>query len=132
MTENEELEIAFYKGGAVHDVLKRFVFNDEEKKIITAAILTSKKEIPNMNFIHKANALLEEVAQTRKPVEISTKTELNPEIIATFEMMEAQQKERDLKKENSLIKKLLYSNKTVVYIIAVLFIFMIFSSLYNK
>jgi len=59
-------DIDFYRSGAVHTVLKRYDFSDDEKKIIQAAIVTAKKEDPNMALIEKSDALLKMVAASRE------------------------------------------------------------------
>ena len=61
-------KVAFYSGSAVHSVLKRYAFSDEEKKIIQAAILTARKEKPKMSLIDEADALLKTVSSTRDPL----------------------------------------------------------------
>ena len=68
MTRESLQKTAFYKGGAVHKVLKRYDFSDNEKKIIEAAIFTAKQDIPNMALIEKADALLKMVASSREPI----------------------------------------------------------------
>ena len=59
-------KIEFYRGDAVHNVLKRYVFSDDEKRIIQAAILTAKRDKPNMLLINKADTLLKECAANRQ------------------------------------------------------------------
>ena len=62
-------EIDFYRGDAVHTVLKRYSFTDDEKKVIQIAILTSKKDQPNMKLINDADNLLRSVTETQKSLE---------------------------------------------------------------
>ena len=62
-------QIDFYCTGTVHTILKRYEFNDNEKKIIQDAILAAKRDIPNMKAIQKADALLKMVASSREPIE---------------------------------------------------------------
>jgi len=62
-------KIAFYSGSVVHTIFERYEFTDVEKKVIYAAIITAKKEQPDMKLIDKADALLEMVSSSRKPVE---------------------------------------------------------------
>lgn len=83
----EKLNIDFYKGSAVHDVLKRFEFNNEELSIINAAIRTSKSKVPNMKFIQKADELLKGVAKNRKPITSTEKKEISPKELAKTEAM---------------------------------------------
>lgn len=63
----EDPKIAFYNGSAVHTVLKRYEFTDDEKEMIHLAILAAKKEKPDMKFIDKADALLRMVSSSREP-----------------------------------------------------------------
>lgn len=65
MNNNPTLE--FYRTDAVHTILKRYEFNDSEKKIVHAAILTSKRDTPNMVLIEKADALLKMLTSSRTP-----------------------------------------------------------------
>jgi len=62
-------EIAFYKGNAVHDILRRFKFGDDEKSIINVAIRTSKSKTPSMKIIQKAGLLLKDIAKTSVSLE---------------------------------------------------------------
>ena len=68
MTREEQLKVDFYQGEGVHTVLKRFEFSATEKKIVEDAILTSKRNVPNMKAIEKADALLKMVASSRDPI----------------------------------------------------------------
>jgi len=67
MTNEEKHSIQFYRTDAVHTILKRYDFTNEEKRVITAAILTAKKEKPNMTLINKADKLLQEITATQTP-----------------------------------------------------------------
>ena len=67
MKNNPEIE--FYRSDAVHTVLKRYSFTDDEKKVIQMAILTSKKDQPNMKLINDADNLLRSVTETQKSLE---------------------------------------------------------------
>jgi len=64
-------KVEFYRAG-VYVVLKKYEFSEEELKIIQAAIITAKKQNPNMRLIEKADALLKMVAASREaaPLEI--------------------------------------------------------------
>jgi len=64
--KNNDPKIEFYKA-AVYTVLERYTFSKEEKQVITAAILTAKKEKPNMTLINKADKLLQEITTTQTP-----------------------------------------------------------------
>ncbi len=66
---NKDPAIEFYRGNAVHAVLKRYEFLDDEKRIIQAAILTSRKDNPNMKFIDEADAILREVSKNNDPID---------------------------------------------------------------
>ena len=61
-------KIDFYRTSAVHTILKRYEFNDNEKKIVHAAILTTKRDNPNMVLIEKSDALLKMVTSSRPSI----------------------------------------------------------------
>ena len=61
-------KIDFYRTNAVHTVLNRYQFNENEQKIVEEAILTSKCNIPNMKAIEKADALLKMISSSREPI----------------------------------------------------------------
>ncbi len=63
--------IEFYKGNAVHSVLNRYEFSDDEKRIVQAAILTAGKSKPSIKLINEADALLNRISKTREPLPIS-------------------------------------------------------------
>jgi len=86
MIEQEELELNFYKNGTAEDVLKRFVFSQEEEKLVRDAIRTSKMQKPRMVLIQKADELLREIAKTRNPIEPTHKTDLSTETLMNMEM----------------------------------------------
>ena len=67
MMKNTKVE--FYKNG-IFSVLKRYDFSPKEKETIQAAILTAKKDIPNMALINKADVLLKQITSERNPKEI--------------------------------------------------------------
>ena len=68
MTREELSKVDFYQGNGVHTVLKRYEFNEHEKQIIQYAILSAKRDIPDMKAIDKADALLQMVASSREPI----------------------------------------------------------------
>ena len=70
----EKVQIDFYRTSAVHSVLKRYEFTEDEKKVIHAAIRTAVTKHPNMQLIAKADALLNEIASSREPI----KQEVDP------------------------------------------------------
>ncbi len=63
-------EIDFYRSDTVHTVLKRYDFSEDEKKIIQSAIVTAKRDKPNIKLIHKADILLKSVTESQDPVEM--------------------------------------------------------------
>jgi len=67
MTVDEETDIEFYKGSGAKNVLNRFEFSEEEKKLINNAIRTAHMKYPRMKIIREANDLLKEIAKVRKP-----------------------------------------------------------------
>ena len=60
---NNESILKFYQTEAVHNILKRYKFTEKEKKIIHAAILSAKRDNPNMKLIKDADDVLNEVSQ---------------------------------------------------------------------
>ena len=71
MMSKEELQkVAFYRDGTIESVLMRYEFSEEEKKIIQAAILTSKKEQPSISIIDRADKLLQTVSSSRAPKQV--------------------------------------------------------------
>lgn len=79
MNKREKEQLEFYKNGHANAILKRFIFSEEEEKLIHDAIRTSKMQYPRMKLIEQADELLKEVAQTREPI---TSGEVDTEEIA--------------------------------------------------
>lgn len=87
MSEAEQQEINFYKYGAAEAVLKRFMFNEKEEKLVRDAIRTANRDNPRMALIHQADELLREVAKTRNPILPAEKTEVSAEAMAKLEVL---------------------------------------------
>ena len=68
MRSSDQVKLAFYLGMSVHITLRRYTFSEEEIRIVRAAILTAKKDQPNMALIEKSDDLLKEVSQTREVI----------------------------------------------------------------
>ncbi len=93
MTREELSKVEFYRGDAVYMVLKRYEFSDAEKKIIQSAIVTAKRENPNISLIDKSDALLKMVATSREAVavevdELETKKNLSAAKMAGYKKIE--------------------------------------------
>ena len=73
--KNKDPQIEFYRG-AVHTVLERYTFTKDEKQVIQAAILTAKKDKPNMKLIKEADALLNKVTSSR-PAKANNEAKIN-------------------------------------------------------
>ena len=73
--KNKDPQIEFYKG-AVHTILERYTFTKDEKQVIQAAILTAKKDKPNMKLIKEADALLNKVTSSR-PAKANNEAKIN-------------------------------------------------------
>lgn len=133
MSESDLLEIAFYKGDAVHRILKRFEFSDDEKRIIRAAILTSRKDSPNMRSIAAANKLLENVAKTREPIKTPESERVTPEAIVKMEAMafKEQMREKSLSEESSRFFRL-DSKLSIAIVIALLIALYMYKNTYKK
>lgn len=85
-------EIDFYRSNAVQTVLKRYELSNAEKKVIQAAIITSKREKPNMELIDKADALLKECAAMRVPKREEIDSTQTAKSIAKIKMGQYHQK----------------------------------------
>ena len=95
MTDTEKAEIDFYKNGSVESILKRFVFSEQEEKLVRDAIRTANMLNPRMNLIQEADKLLREVAKTREAIIPDDKTEVSPETLAKIELMKIQQMKKE-------------------------------------
>jgi hypothetical protein len=71
MKDIEKQEIEFYKNGSAEAVLKRFVFSEEEEKLVRDAMRTANMPKPRMALIHQADELLKDVAVNRTPITLS-------------------------------------------------------------
>ncbi len=135
MTHQEKLEVQFYQGEAAQALLKRFTFSDEELSVINAAILTSRKDIPNMKFIHTADALLKQISATREPNK-EAQTPQSAEALAKIEMMSIKQNKRAFKTEANESRNrsftLLDSKLQVVVALALLISFALYKNIYTK
>lgn len=96
MTENEELELEFYKNASALSVLERFEFSEKEKQLIRDAIRTANMENPRMKLIHESDKLLREVAKTRKPI-ITPSSANSTEALIKIEAMRLEQEEKNAK-----------------------------------
>lgn len=65
MTREENQEVEFYKSDLIQQMLQDDLLCDDDKRIVRAAVLTSRKNPPNMTLIREADMLLKELAQTR-------------------------------------------------------------------
>jgi len=92
----EDPKIEFYKSAAVHTVLKRYEFADDEKRVIHAAIITAKKEKPNMALIEKSDALLKECAAMRVPKREEIDSSQTAKSIAKLKMGQYHQKKSSI------------------------------------
>ncbi len=121
----EDPDIAFFKGNGVHNILKRYEFSEEERKVVSAAILTARKERPDSRIIARADALLKEVAQTREPIQNDETPPNEAEILAMFELYKKTHLGDD-KPRSSLFSKerrLIWTVLLIVIILALMFAF---------
>ena len=130
MINNNEVEIAFYRGNAVRDMLKKFELSNDEYRIITAAILTSKKQTPDMKIIAKANKLLKHIEKTKK--HIKSKKQLQKEALARMDVILMQQKVQNINDSEPLSRKLFNSKISIIYLIGVLLSLLIYNTFYKK
>jgi len=89
-------KIDFYRTEAVHTVLKRYEFNEHEKQIIQYAILSAKRDIPDMKAIDKADALLKECTATRVPKREEIDSSQTAKSMAKIKMGQYQQKKSSI------------------------------------
>jgi len=58
-----ESKLSLYKSKAIHDLIRRYPFTEEQKSTIYAAIATARRDKPNMKLIDKADTILSETAR---------------------------------------------------------------------
>ena len=87
MTDAEKLELEFYRNGSAERVLHRFVFSEEEEKLVKDAIRTANMSNPRMQLIHQSDKLLKEVVKTIEPILVKNKTKVSAQDMAKFELM---------------------------------------------
>ena len=87
MMSEKEIALEFYKNGSAKSVLERFVFSEQEKKLVRDAIRTASMANPRMKLIEEADALLRDVAVSREAIPTAQKTELSAEAIAQLELL---------------------------------------------
>ena len=121
MTKEEKEELKFYKDGAAEAVLKRFVFSEEEEKLVRDAIRTANRDNPRMALIHQADELLKEVAKTRDPIIPKEKTEPSTEAMTQLELLKLSSSKR--KEEEAFGAKMprLFSIKSkydIIFVVA--------------
>ena len=85
--------LEFYRGDAVHSILKRYNFSEEERQVVHSAIVTSKKPKVDMSLIAKADRLLKHISTTRKPL-ASTVKEMDTQKVAAAQAYYASSKDR--------------------------------------
>lgn len=83
MKENQA-QLQFYQNGTALEVLKRYEFSEDERKLILDAVRTSKMQYPRMKLIEDADALLKEVAKTRKVI-ATNEVDIEPQYVAKLE-----------------------------------------------
>ena len=95
MTKEDRQEVEFYKGNAVQQMIQGDRLTEDEKKVVRAAILTARKDKPNMVLIREANTLLKEIAKTREATEPTVDVEaISPKEILSLEKMKYDQTAR--------------------------------------
>ena len=82
--KNTQAQLQFYQNGTALEVLKRYEFSEDERKLIMDAVRTSKMQHPRMKLIEEADALLKEVAKTRKVIATS-EVDIEPQYVAKLE-----------------------------------------------
>jgi len=95
MTKEESQEVEFYRGTSVQQMIQGDRLTEDEKKIVRAAILTARKDKPNMVLIREADSLLKEIAKTRETTEPTVDVKvISPKAILSLEKMKYDQTAR--------------------------------------
>jgi len=111
MKKNDNLEkrmrrnasIEFYRGRAVHGVLERYPFTQEERDIVERAIKSAHREKPLLGPIRKADALLERITAEQKPKTIPKPDDESIAFdIMMFENLLKEQKEKSATQKKSI------------------------------
>jgi len=119
MTKEDRQEVEFYKGNAVQQMLQGDRLTEDEKKIVRAAILTARKDKPNMVLIREADSLLKEIAKTREITEPTVDIEtISPIMTRTLEAMKYDQISRKIKFADRVNAGIIYALVFVAIIIA--------------
>ena len=130
MQQNEhDFKIEFYKGRSAYTILTRYDFSKEEKKIIYDAILTAKRDHPNMKLIAVADTLLNEVSSTRERVQQSTEEQGNKEFKYAKAKLDYSMRDNLVSPEDKReinMKKALY-----IYIITLIIAFLAYETFFS-
>lgn len=118
-TSNRE-RIEFYKRGKAKKILREFDFSTKDEMTIEAAILTAKRNKPDMELIAQADKIVEKVLpkdsqeqkENSKTAQDVPKEEDIAKHIAQIEMMKIKQPEKFLHKKVEFIPK---SSNSLVY-----------------
>lgn len=109
MTAQERQETEFYRGESVQQMLQSDQLSNEEKRVVRAAILTARKEKPNMQIIYEANMVLKSVSKSKPSISTTGSQKSTSEALAKIEMMSisARQNDASQSKRNSMTGGLL-------------------------
>jgi len=118
MTDTEKLELEFYKNGSAESVLKRFVFSEEEEKLVREAMSTAQRTNPRMKLILNANELLKEVAKSREPIAVESNSEDADKAVAIIGTMTSEYNRKQI-----LNKKMFFfeaTKKEILYVVGMI------------
>ena len=118
MTDREKLELEFYKNGSAESVLKRFVFCEEEEKLVRDAMSTAQRTNPRMKLIRDADELLREVAKSREPISVESNSEDADKAVAIIGTMTS-----EYNRKQTLNKKRFFfeaTKKEILYVIGMI------------
>lgn len=87
MTREERQEVEFYLGDEAQRILQGNKLSDEEKRVVRAAVLTARKEKPNMQLIYEANMVLKTVSKSKPSINATGGQRSSPEALVEIEMM---------------------------------------------
>ncbi len=103
-------DINFYRSGEAQKILARYPFSKIEREIIVAAVVSAKKQKPDMRIIQKADALLRMVTSTQEPV--SKEEEKQSDAALKLALAEIEYSAKDAEIQNASANR--YGNKIML------------------
>ena len=117
MTKEESQEVSFYLGDEAQRILQDDRLSDEEKRVVRAAVLTARKEKPNMQLIYEANMVLKTVSKSKPSINATGSQKSSPEALAKIEMMSITARQKNASEsKGSIMTGGLFRGETMVRI----------------